>query len=487
MITAEKAVAAGYQLKRSALPPFVPSGDGSWTSSPSGSIELDHPFSVPPALEPDLQEALSMIVHQHDRLLAARQAALTWWEARASSLLSESDRELRQIPDPWLRQLLRGVKDEEPPALGATTHIALWREMLREARCIDRFLLEEMLFGFPIVGKITRSFRWTPLEAQPVPLEVEDLVTRAWEFTEKVLKNVRRSEVTENTQKIWDATMEDVHEGVTAGPFFSKEEVDKFVGTSSWIPTQRFEVVQKNKVRGVDSATTNGINMATEITEKLDLPSTDVNVAALRWLRSQAGGTRIQGWVLDERKAYRQIPILPAHRRWSVITLRQPETGKISFFVMIGHSFGLVAAVYNYNRRSAAITDILRRLFWVAAFNFYDDKYGFELETTCSSAFECSQKVHGWLGAKFDAKKLQLCFDPTILGITYDLVGMQLQIKASRKEELLDEIESILRSGLLPPGQAGKLRGKLMFGSSQLWESFSSLFVRETILQVPQI
>ena len=301
---------------------------------------------------------------------------------------------------------------------------------------------------------------------------------RAWEFTEKVLKNVRRSEVTENTQKIWDAAMEDVHEGVTAGPFFSKEEVDKFVGTPLWIPTQRFEVVQKNKVRGVDSATTNGINMATEITEKLDLPSTDVNVAALRWLKSQAGGIQIQGWVLDERKAYRQIPILPAHRRWSVIALRQPDTGKISFFVMIGHSFGLVAAVYNYNRRSAAITDILRRLFWVAAFNFYDDKYGFELETTCSSAFECSQKVHDWLGAKFDAKKLQLCFDPTILGITYDLVGMQLQIKASRKEELLDEIESILLSGLLPPGQAGKLRGKLMFGSSQLWGKIGRAFLR---------
>ena len=48
------------------------------------------------------------------------------------------------------------------------------------------------------------------------------------------------------------------------------------------------------------------------------------------------------------------------------------------FFVMIGHSFGLVAAVYNYNRRSAAI---LVHLFNVVAFNFYDDKYGFETDS----------------------------------------------------------------------------------------------------------
>ena len=479
-ITAEKAVAAGYQLKRSAVPPlFTKEMDPG--EAVQSALKMIHPFTVPPALEPDLQEALSMVVQFPDKIQVQRQEALRYWEQRAMALLPDTARELDRLHDPWLRALLRGVPDGQPLQLGSTTHIALWREMLTAANCIDHFLLEEMLCGFPIVGPITRSFRWSPLPAPEVLLSEEELCSRAWEFTDKVLKNVRRSEVAENTQKIWDATMEDVAEGVTVGPFYAKEEVDKFVGTRQWIPTQRFEVVQKNKVRGVDSATTNGINMATSIVEKLDLPSTDVNVAALRWLRSRSTGGSVQGWVLDERKAYRQIPILPEHRRWSVITLREPVTGKISFFVMIGHSFGLVAAVYNYNRRSAAITDVLRRLFLVTAFNFYDDKYGFELEKTCSSAFDCAQKVHWWLGAKFDVKKLQLCFDPTILGITYDLKAMQLKIKESRKEELSDEIASILATKLLPPGQAGKLRGKLMFGSSQLWGKIGRAFLRSLL------
>ena len=96
--------------------------------------------------------------------------------------------------------------------------------------------------------------------------------------------------------------MEDVEEAVSLGPFFNESQVSEIVGRP-WIPTQRFEVVQKNKVRGVDSATVNGINMASSVSEKLDLPSTDVNVAALRWLRSNVEeGSQIFGWVLDERK-----------------------------------------------------------------------------------------------------------------------------------------------------------------------------------------
>ena len=44
-------------------------------------------------------------------------------------------------------------------------------------------------------------------------------------------------------------------EGSTVGPFGSEDEVSEFLGCSDWIPTQRFEVAQKNKVRGCDSAT----------------------------------------------------------------------------------------------------------------------------------------------------------------------------------------------------------------------------------------
>jgi hypothetical protein len=144
---------------------------------------------------------------------------------------------------------------------------------------------------------------------------------------------------------------------------------------------------------------------------------------------------------------------------------------------MIGHSFGLVAAVYNYNRRSALVNEILQKVFKLVSFNFYDDKYGFETEHTIDSAMECAQLAHTWLGAKFDESKLQLGAVVDILGVTYDLDRLLLLIKESRKEDLVAEISGILEAGLLEPGHAGKLKGKLMFAASQLWGKVGRAFL----------
>ena len=161
-----------------------------------------------------------------------------------------------------------------------------------------------------------------------------------------------------------------------------------------------------------------------------------------------------------------------------MIVMKDPLDRVPKFFIMVGHSFGLVSAVYNYNRRSAFINEVLVSLFGLVAFSFYDDKYGFEPTSTIESAHLVAQSVHWWLGAHYDQKKLQLSRSPTILGVTYELEKMVLLIKESRKSELLEEIDRILETNVLDPGSAGKLKGKLMFGASQLWGKLGRAFLR---------
>ena len=156
--------------------------------------------------------------------------------------------------------------------------------------------LSDFLYsGFPIVGPIAQSKRWPPYPKDQVVVPLEELKEKAWAIRKKIISRVQGVPVSENLVKIWEATMEDVEEGSSVGPFDTEEEVTKFLDQDDWIPTQRFEVVQKNKVRGCDSATTNLINQATEISEKLQLPSTDSNVAALRALRSKCVGQSLAG------------------------------------------------------------------------------------------------------------------------------------------------------------------------------------------------
>lgn len=117
-------------------------------------------------------------------------------------------------------------------------------------------------------------------------------------------------------------------------------------------------------------------------------------------------------------------------------------------------------------------------MFNLVAFSFYDDKYGFEPLRSVNSAFAVAQRVHWLLGASFDAKRLQITRQPTILGLTYNLEDWALEIKGDRKKELINELQSILRSGALEPGHAGKINGKLMFGASQLWGKVGRAFFR---------
>ena len=197
---------------------------------------------------------------------------------------------------------------------------------------------------------------------------------------------MKRKGVNKNSQTMWENTIQDVKDGFTLGPFFESKEVDKIVGSSTWVPTERIDVEQKNKVRECDSATVSLSNQMAAVMEKLQLPSTDKNVGVIKRMLKMKRPKTLKGWVLDEKKAYRQIPVRPSHRRFTVVSLVDPNTKKLAYFVMISHSFGLTAAVYIYNRRSALLNEFLVKIFLIAAQSYYDDKFGFALSMPLSAA-----------------------------------------------------------------------------------------------------
>ena len=442
------------------------------------ALQFLHPLAVDQPAEPIVEKLLDLAADAPHALVAMRGMAMAYWQQRAEALRMDTVKVLNAIKDKHVRRLLCGnrssLKGVEP--FGTFLHWALWQEMAQACGSVDAKYLDELLEGLPIVGLIARSGRWPDHMHEP-RMTMNEYHRKAWATRKKIEKKIKCKGVTKNSKKIWDNTIEDRDAGYCLGPFYEPEEVDEVVKDTEWVPTERMDVEQKNKVREVDSATVSLSNQLTAVTEKLKLPSTDRNVGRIR-RQLKKRNCKLKGWILDEKKAYRQIPVRPAHRKFTVITLMDPVLKRAAYFVMISHSFGLTAAVYNYNRRSALLNEIMNKIFFIPALSYYDDKFGFEEEDLIEGAHEIVKKLHTWLGAGFDEEKCKCGDEVEILGVTFDFKANEVKVKEQRKADIMSWLQRILDEEKLTPGEAGKLKGVLQFASSQIWGKVGRAFLR---------
>ena len=218
------AQAAGCQLKRGSVKPLLdvecePGDAIRW------ALSVPHPFSIPLKLQENLLRSIDKVCKDPDTLCQWRLRQLQQWHDRAVQLLPATDAVLAQIEDKQLRRLLRGVPDGQPAQLGLTTHIELYKEMLRAAHCPDGSIVEDMPHGFCVVGKIRPSGRWPPYEKAQDVHPVHEALDRAWEIRRKIIHRVSAVQVSDNLKSIWDATIEDAVEGSCVGPLCSEKEV----------------------------------------------------------------------------------------------------------------------------------------------------------------------------------------------------------------------------------------------------------------------
>ena len=163
---------------------------------------------------------------------------------------------------------------------------------------------------------------------------------------------------------------------------------------------------------------------------------------------------------MDEKSAFRQVR--PDHRRVAIIALGCPSTGNVVYFVMAGHPFGLLALVFNFNRRAAILTAFLVKEFKLVSMSYYDDRFGVTTLQLAKEEAALVERVCELLGVAVSAKT-QSGPVVEILGVTFDHTSERLLVKLARREALTAQIRDILRRDSLQPGEAGKLRGKLQF------------------------
>ena len=115
--SAQKALQAGYQLKRGAVKPLLqielePGQAIEWV------LKLKHPFSIAVALPPALDQALEWLKQAPAVVRQKRLDLITHWEKQAQLLLPVSIQWICDQPDAALRRLLLGTHDPLQAKLG---------------------------------------------------------------------------------------------------------------------------------------------------------------------------------------------------------------------------------------------------------------------------------------------------------------------------------------------------------------------------------
>ena len=113
---------------------------------------------------------------------------------------------------------------------------------------------------------------------------------------------------------------------------------------SSCALLRRFGVAQSGKLRACDNCRRSGTNDASVVETPITLPSVD-ELGEIVTIVAGPGGKPCDLSKAHHKSAYKQIPVSPAHARFTVVVLECPKTGNPMCFVPNTLVFGSITAV----------------------------------------------------------------------------------------------------------------------------------------------
>ena len=405
----------------------------------------------------------------------------------ASAWLIRRAQELHQVNEDWLDQAPVSVQKVLRKG-NRTVNLALMEELIAVTGHKDKELVNHFCQGFKIAGDIPKSGLWPGLS--------EAKKTKGKISLDEVIQNVHSCNVkaemrhgpSDESPQLWKATLKDLDQEWAEGPFESMESVNKHLGVQSIHEMPRFAIttprptfvdqgdgtktlVFENKTRAIDDGSASMVNDATIVSERMVCSSPDTVAAQVRYAKEKFPGHELAGGAEDQSMAYRTIPVHPEDLRFTVPSVWNEEKQKQVWVVLLGHPFGLIAAVHNFCRFSAFIRHVMHALGWVPADYFFDDHWVIEPTEIIQSGLGMLQLLFQCLGFETATEKSQDDAELVILGVRFDLKCSppEVGIPDLKKAKWSRRIQEILEQGRLTPAEAGKLRGAFQWAVSYMF------------------
>eukprot|EP00435_Cladocopium_sp_Y103_P000858 s5581_g1.t1 len=291
----------------------------------------------------------------------------------------------------------RVASSKRPGFVAIMTILLRWPDLL-QAQCLVR--------GYPIVGPIAPTGVFRPVVGRD-PESLDEWLADA----DQVVDTLVHSRPPKHAQDIFEQTLAE-HEKGFCSSLQSRSAMDRLFGRGRWRPLERFQIVQADgKKRMIDNARRTEHNQHTAMTETIFTVSIDfvasVASSLVRRLYPDRRDLRAQphAWLRfrlgtdDLPDAYRGLPVLPAHQRFSVVALYVPATGW-RFTQLWGLAFGLESAVVSFNRFPLLGVSIARRCTLAFAAQYFDDELALEAVADSDLSQAGLRLVFGLMGAQ---------------------------------------------------------------------------------------
>ena len=381
---------------------------------------------------------------------------------------------------------------------------------------LDVDLVKRFVEGFSIIGDIPDSGVYRPIEAIDSLVHLDrlgDFYRSAGLWNAVAARRLERRRFATPDERAKDAavaakTAEERAKGLVVGPYSSVDAlwdalaarvpgVVQFWGRTAVQPRiiLRFGVRQKDSLRAIDDAKSNGANRATRLAETVTTPSFFFPAVVARAV-GEAAAARCDPPVamsialLDLSSAYRTIPTSQPHL--TAFGFYDPEAGAPRYYWMPGHNFGLASAVVNFNRYPELVTVALRVILAVLLDHFYDDFLVPDLASGGASARLAVEQFILFMGIgrprhegeyisspEIDPRKTKpTAGEHIVLGVLADVSHtaddapfVRFAPDSGRVARVLGAFRVAFERGRLPPHEAASLRGKLFFVLSAAYGS----------------
>eukprot|EP00435_Cladocopium_sp_Y103_P060244 s575_g22.t1 len=418
-----------------------------------------------------MRDVISHCVNTSQQDLAReRTAELRRWTLLAEEL-KETDNMLLESLSSRRREILRGKR------------LCLLEQLLNDAGHQDTNLVKDIAEGFDLTGPLPEA-KVFKKKFRPATIACSELRKIAASCRKAMLSSVSGSGDADLDRGLIDATKKEVVKGYLVGP------IDESSMPEGATLTRRFPVKQRNKVRPIDDYRSSMVNSSVTQTEGVTVHTIDhISAMIALWMRLSAEsredtGLKAKCWDLSD--AYKQFPLSDhAFDHDAFLVVFDPDSQSPCIYQQKVLPFGSIASVTSFLRLSLALWKLGSALLNIAWSSYFDDflslaEAGMERHTDMVITF-----LFSTLGWRLATEKL-VDFDSVckVLGVKLDLSEAHLGTTTvmntpERVDELIADIDQILRSGMLTRREGERLRGRLQFASSQLFGRVIRNYMRQ--------